>query len=92
MGVERARLLTNNIELDERAAQLAIGVTQAVGDVDRLAAQGAEGRALLAALDESLKALRMEAQAAQERRSRSSWNWLRNRPSSSTSMRPAGRS
>ncbi len=69
MGVERARLLTNNIELDERAAQLAIGVTQAVADVDRLAAQGAEGRALLAALDDSLKALRVEAQAAQERRS-----------------------
>ena len=38
-------------------------------DVERLTAQETEGRAALAALDEALKALRIEAQAAQERRS-----------------------
>jgi chromosome segregation protein len=69
LGVERAQLLSNNIELDQRAAQLTVEVTEAAATVDRLMMQETEGRASLAALDESLKALRVETQTAQERRS-----------------------
>ena len=69
MGVERARLLADNIELDQRASQLSLDAAEAVTNVDRLAGEETEGRALLAALDESLKSLRTEAHAAQEKRS-----------------------
>jgi chromosome segregation protein len=69
MGVERARLLGDNIELDQRAADLAQQSTVAAAAVERLATEETEGRAALAALDDSLKALRVEAQAAQGRRS-----------------------
>jgi chromosome segregation protein len=68
LGVERARLLSDNIELDRRAASLA----EEIGDADRkagaLAAEESEVRAALAALDESLKQMRLDAQQAQERR------------------------
>jgi chromosome segregation protein len=69
MGVERARLLEDNIELDQRAAQLAEQTGEAAASVERLAIAETEGRAALAGLDDSLKALRVDAQAAQERRS-----------------------
>ena len=69
MGVERARLLADNIELDQRAAQLAEETGAAVAQVEQLATEAANGRAALAGLEESLKTLRIEAQAAQERRS-----------------------
>jgi chromosome segregation protein len=69
MGVERARLLADNIELDQRAGQLANDTASAVAWVENLAAAETAGRAALAALDESLKALRADAQSAQERRS-----------------------
>ncbi len=68
MGVERARLLADNIELDQRAAGLAEQTGAAVAEVEQLAAEAATGRATLAGLEESLKALRIETQAAQERR------------------------
>jgi chromosome segregation protein len=68
MGVERARLLADNIELDQRAVQLAGETASAVAWVENLAAAETTGRASLAALEESLRSLRMEAQAAQERR------------------------
>src|SRR5262249_29446462 len=68
IGVERARLLADNIELDRKAARLAEETGAASAEVDRLAAEEAGGRAALAALEESLKTLRIEAQAAQERR------------------------
>jgi chromosome segregation protein len=68
MGVDRARLLADNIELDQRAAVLAGETTVAVGSVEQLTAEAASSRAALAALEESLRALRIEAQAAQERR------------------------
>src|SRR5207247_1565367 len=68
MGVERARLLADNVELDRRAAEISGELADASASVERLAAAETEGRAALAALDESLKALRLEAQAAQERR------------------------
>jgi chromosome segregation protein len=69
LGVERARLLADNIELDQRAGQLTQQTADAIALVERLTAAEAEGRASLAALDESLKVLRIEAQAAQEKRS-----------------------
>jgi chromosome segregation protein len=68
MGVERARLLADNIELDRKAAQLAEETAAASAEVARLAEQAATSRAELAALEESLKTLRIEAQAAQELR------------------------
>jgi chromosome segregation protein len=68
LGVERARLLADNIELDQRAGELSEQRAAAVAGVETLTAQEAEGRAALAALDEALKVLRVEAQAAQERR------------------------
>jgi len=69
MGVERARLLADNIELDQRAGLLANETASAVAWVENLAAAETAGRASLAALDEALKALRADAQASQERRS-----------------------
>jgi chromosome segregation protein len=68
MGVERARLLADNIELDQRAGQLANETASAVAWVENLAAAETAGRASLAALDESLRSLRADAQSAQERR------------------------
>ena len=69
MGVERSRLLADNIELDQKAGLLADETASAVAWVENLAAAETAGRASLAALDESLKALRADAQASQERRS-----------------------
>lgn len=68
LGVERARLLADNIELDRNAGELAEKSAAAAAEVERLAAAELEGRAELAAMEESLRKLRMEAQAAQERR------------------------
>jgi chromosome segregation protein len=68
LGVERARLLEDNIGLEQRAAQLAEATAAASAEVQRLEAAEAEGRAALAALEDSLRSLRLEAQAAQERR------------------------
>ncbi len=69
MGVERARLLTDNIELDQRAAALSQQTASAAATVENLATQEAANRASLAAIEESLRSLRVESQAAQERRS-----------------------
>jgi chromosome segregation protein len=69
MGIERARLLGDNIELDQRAAELAQQTGEATTTVESLAAQETEGRATLAGLDDALKTLRVGAQAAQEKRS-----------------------
>ncbi len=69
MGVERARLLADNIELDQRAQQLIEHTSEATGRVDLLTAQETGGREALAALDEALKTLRIDTQTAQEQRS-----------------------
>ncbi len=69
MGVERARLLTDNIELDQRAQQFIEHTSEATARVDLLTAQETGGREALAALDEALKSLRIDAQTAQEQRS-----------------------
>jgi chromosome segregation protein len=69
LGVERARLLSDNIELDRRAGELVeliLGFENVVAD---LAGRETTLRAGLAALDDALKQLRMTVQAAQERRS-----------------------
>ncbi len=69
MGTERARLLSNNIELDQRAQLLADHSAEAIGRVELLTTEEAGGRAAMIALDDALKALRIDAQKAQERRS-----------------------
>lgn len=69
MGAERARLLADNIDLEERAAGLAGSIADAEAAVAGLAAREQEERAALAALEESLRAQRAEMQSAQERRS-----------------------
>ncbi len=69
MGVDRARLLADNIELDARASALAESIAALAAEVDRLAAAEDSLRGQLAALDEALKQLRLDAQAALERRS-----------------------
>ncbi|MEP6962083.1 MAG: chromosome segregation protein SMC, partial [Acidobacteriota bacterium] len=69
MGVDRARLLSDNIELDQRAGELGQETAVAVAEVNRLHAIETESRSALLALDESLRSLRQESQGAQEKRS-----------------------
>jgi chromosome segregation protein len=69
LGVERARLLSDNIELDRRAGELVELILASEENVAGLAERETTQRAGLAALDEALKQLRMTVQAAQERRS-----------------------
>ena len=68
LGVERARLLSDNIELDLRAGELAAEALTADQNVTRLAEQETTLRASLAALDETLKQLRADSLLAQEKR------------------------
>ncbi len=67
-GIERARLLADNIELDRRAAALIEELGVAEEAVTRLAGQETTLRANLAAIEEGLKQLRLEVQASQEKR------------------------
>ncbi len=69
LGVERARLLSDNIELDRRAGELLELIQGSEERVAHLAAQETAQRSDLVALDEALKQLRITVQAAQERRS-----------------------
>ncbi len=69
LGVERARLLSDNIGLDQRANELAERITAVEEVVARLAEEETASRADLAGLEESLKQLRITSQAAQEKRS-----------------------
>jgi chromosome segregation protein len=69
LGVERARLLSDNIELDRRAGELIELICSSEELVAGLAGRETTQRANLAALDEALKQLRVTVQAAQERRS-----------------------
>ncbi len=66
---ERVRLLSDNVELDRRAAQLNAEIARIDAVVRALAEQESGFRLNLAQLEESLKQLRTEAQAAQEKRS-----------------------
>ena len=69
LGVERARLLEDNVALDARAAELTSKIAEVDAVVNGLAEREAAVRAELGSSDELLKSLRNEAQAAQERRS-----------------------
>ncbi len=69
LGVERSRLLADNIELDRRAGALVEEIRSAEETVARLAEQETTLRANLAATEETLKQLRIDVQTAQERRS-----------------------
>jgi chromosome segregation protein len=68
LGVERARLLADNIELDARAAELTGKIGDAQIAVTELVSEESRLRASLAAVDDSLKALRLELQTGQEKR------------------------
>ncbi|HLJ45945.1 MAG TPA: chromosome segregation protein SMC [Bryobacteraceae bacterium] len=69
LGVERARLLSDNIELDQRANQFAERITGVEEVVGRLAEAETASRADLATVEEALKQLRVDSQAAMEKRS-----------------------
>jgi chromosome segregation protein len=69
MSAERARLLADNAELETKSVELASRIAASEQMVGGLAEAEARIRAGLAASDEALKALRISAQAAQERRS-----------------------
>jgi len=69
LGVHRASLLANNIELDKKLAALAEQALQTEAAVNRLAAQEARMREGLAAADEELKQLRMKVEEAYQGRS-----------------------
>jgi chromosome segregation protein len=68
LGVDRARLLADNIELDERAAALTGQITAAETGVAEMEAREQEERAGLASIDDGLRQTRVDHQAAQERR------------------------
>src|SRR5205085_7483809 len=57
MGIERSRLLADNIELDRKSAELAEQVLATDSGVNRLAAEETEMRGALATGEETLKAL-----------------------------------
>jgi chromosome segregation protein len=70
LGVEKARLLASNIELDRHIVQFSETRTQAEAEVTRLAGRESELRTGLAGLEEKLKDLRGRIHEAQENRSR----------------------
>ncbi|HTM49011.1 MAG TPA: chromosome segregation protein SMC [Bryobacteraceae bacterium] len=69
LGIERSRLLADNIALDARSAELAEQVLSVDAQVNRLAAEETGMRASLASGEESLRALRGQVDEARERRS-----------------------
>jgi chromosome segregation protein len=69
LGVDRARLLSDNIELDGRAGILAEQIAAGAAAVEGLAAEESRGRAGLASSDEQIKVIRQSVQAASEKRS-----------------------
>jgi chromosome segregation protein len=69
LGVERARLLADNIELDRKSAALGGQIQNAEGGVNRLAFEESQLRELWAEIAEKLKSLRVEVEAAHQKRS-----------------------
>ncbi len=69
LGVERARLLSDNIELDARRATLGEEIAISLAAVKELAAAEEQQRTTRIALDEALRQLRGELQGRQEQRS-----------------------
>jgi chromosome segregation protein len=70
LGVERARLLADNIELDRKSSALAEQVFSTESEVNRLAAEEMEMRGSLSAGEEGLKSMRALVDDSRERRSR----------------------
>jgi chromosome segregation protein len=68
LGEARARLLADNIELDQKLAALAEEIAALEARVNEMAAQEAGMREALRAGEEELKGLRAAAQECQERR------------------------
>jgi chromosome segregation protein len=68
LGVQRARLLGDNIELDQRATNLAAQIGESEAGVERLAAEETAMRETLAALEEALRGLRARMQETQQTR------------------------
>jgi chromosome segregation protein len=69
LGVHRASLLADNIELDRKLAQFAEQALQMEAAVNQLAAEEARMREGLAAAEEELKQLRMKVEEAYQNRS-----------------------
>jgi len=69
LGEQRARLLANNIELDQLAAQLADRIAALEALVNELAGQDASVRETLRISEETLKVLRANVQECLEKRS-----------------------
>jgi chromosome segregation protein len=69
LGAERTRLQSDNVGLNERAVQLSEEIARVDTVVRQLAEEETSFRAKLAALEDSLKNLRQQAQTAQEKRS-----------------------
>jgi len=69
LGVARARLLADNIELDQRATALASEIASGEANVVAATAQEAEMREALRAGEEELKTLRASVQESLENRS-----------------------
>ncbi len=69
IGVERTRLLNDNMQLDQNAERLATDIGSTETRVAEFAAREQKLREAMSAHDETLKALRGEAQTLQERRS-----------------------
>ena len=69
LGVHRAGLLANNIELDRRLASLAEQALRTEAIVNQLAAEEARMREALAAAEEERKLLRMKVEEAHQNRS-----------------------
>ena len=69
LGIERAHLLADNIQLDRKSATLAAQIQTAEAEVNRLAFEETQMREMLADTDEKLKGLRAEVEAAHQKRS-----------------------
>ena len=69
LGEQRARLLADNIELDQKGALLAEQITTLEAQVNEMATQDAAMREALRAGEEELKGLRAAVQEMQEKRS-----------------------
>src|ERR1039457_119930 len=69
LGVHRAGLLTDNIELDRKLASLAEQALQTEAAVNQLAAEEARMREALAATEDELKQLRVKVEEAHTNRS-----------------------
>jgi len=69
LGEERARLLSDNIELDRRSQTLAEEILRAEATINQMAIKATEMRATLLLVDEALRQLRGELDAAHQKRS-----------------------